>query len=445
MRHIPLKLALTFGLSWGVYAQTQAAPPSAQNTAGSTEPTLTLTLQDALERARTYSQPLLAANISAQLAHEDSVQAKASLLPTASGFSQFIYTQPNGTPSGVFVPNDGPHLYNDQLAVHTDIYSPIKYADYRRAQMAEAVARARRDIAARGLVATVVQNYYTMVSGARRLANAQQSEREAEQFLNITQRQERGGEVAHFDTLKAEIQLVQRQRDVQEAQLALNKSRIGFSVLLFPDFRQDFTVIDDLETSPALPAFPEIQALAVENNPDIRAAAAAAEQQGFEMKSAQAALLPSLSFDYFYGIGANQFAVHNREGLTNLGSVAQAQLTIPIWSWGAAKSKVRQAELRLQQAKIELSLTQRQLLSSLHAFYLEANGALSQVASLRRSMDLSAESLRLTLLRYRAGEGSVLEVVDAQTTLVQARNTYNDGLVRYRLALSNLQTLTGVF
>jgi hypothetical protein len=36
-------------------------------------------------------------------------------------------------------------------------------------------------------------------------------------------------------------------------------------------------------------------------------------------------------------------------------------------------------------------------------------------------------------------------VVDAQTTLVEARNAYDDGLVRSRVALANLQTLTGAF
>ena len=36
-----------------------------------------------------------------------------------------------------------------------------------------------------------------------------------------------------------------------------------------------------------------------------------------------------------------------------------------------------------------------------------------------------------------------LEVVDAQTTLIQARNAYGDGLVRYRVALAALQMLTG--
>ena len=68
-----------------------------------------------------------------------------------------------------------------------------------------------------------------------------------------------------------------------------------------------------------------------------------------------------------------------------------------------------------------------------------------QVDALRRTVDLSAESLRLTRLRYQAGEATVLEVVDAQTTLVQARNALADGLVRYRAAIANLQTLTGAF
>ena len=37
----------------------------------------------------------------------------------------------------------------------------------------------------------------------------------------------------------------------------------------------------------------------------------------------------------------------------------------------------------------------------------------------------------------------LMEVVDAQTTLAQARNAYDDGLVRYRVALAILQTIMG--
>jgi len=104
---------------------------------------------------------------------------------------------------------------------------------------------------------------------------------------------------------------------------------------------------------------------------------------------------------------------------------------------------VRQAQIRQHQAEGELSLVQRQLLANLSMFYAEAQTSSQQVDSLKASLDLATESLRLTLLRYQAGEVSVLEVVDAQTTLIQARNAYDDGLVRYRVALAALQTLTG--
>ena len=47
--------------------------------------------------------------------------------------------------------------------------------------------------------------------------------------------------------------------------------------------------------------------------------------------------------------------------------------------------------------------------------------------------------------RYQAGESTALEVVDAQSTLALSRNAYDDGLLRYRMAAANLQTLTGAF
>jgi outer membrane protein TolC len=123
----------------------------------------------------------------------------------------------------------------------------------------------------------------------------------------------------------------------------------------------------------------------------------------------------------------------------------QAQLTVPLWTWGAARSRVKQADLKLQQAKNDLSYTQRNLLASLDAFYREAALARTQLASLHESVDLSRQSLDLTTLRYQAGEVSVLEVVDAQNSARDARNALDDGLARYRVAIGNLQTLTGAF
>ena len=68
----------------------------------------------------------------------------------------------------------------------------------------------------------------------------------------------------------------------------------------------------------------------------------------------------------------------------------------------------------------------------------------NEQAGLERASKLAAENLRLTTLRYQNGEGTVLEVVDAQTAFATASAAYHDGAVRYRVALASLQTLTGV-
>ena len=405
---------------------------------------LSITFADALQRARQYGIELQTANIAALLSREDRIQAKAAFLPQTQQVDTFIYTQPNGTASGVFVPNDGPHVYYVYAQAHED-WSPAKRAEYHRTLAAEALAKAKADMAARGLFGTVVQDYYGLAIAQRKLANAEQSLRDAQAFQDITQKQEKGGEAAHADVVKAQLQTQQRERDVSDAQLAIDKARLTLAVLLFPDFQQNFTVVDDLEQMPPLASLDEVQSRALAKSPELRAAQASIRQEEAGVSAARAAYLPALSFDYFYGLEANQLALEDHEHHNNLGSVVQAGMTIPLWNWGATQSKVRQAQLRQQQAKLELSLAQRQLLANLNSSYREAQLAQTQLNSLRDSLDLSRESLRLTNLRYQAGEATALEVVDAQTTLAAARNALDDGLSRYRLALATIQTLTGNF
>jgi len=413
--------------------------------AGSGAP-LTITLQDALERARLNDPQYRSAITDLGVAHEDGVQARAALLPNLNYNTSFVYTQGTGVPSlapSKYIANNGVHEYISQADVHQAV-SLTNFADYRRAAAALAEARAKAEIATRGLLVTVTQAYYGLVVAQRKYSTAQRATAEASRFLEISQKLEAGGEVARADVIKARIQAQQQQRDLQEAQLDMNRSRLDLAVLLFSDFNQNFTVVDDLQTPEPLPTFAEIETAGKKNNPDLRAALAAYQAANHEVAAAWGGLLPSLSMDYFYGIDSNRFAIRN-DGVRNLGYSAVATLQIPVFSWGSDRSKLKQAELRRDQAHVELTHAQRLLLSHLRQYYEEAETSRSELDSLGSSAEIAAESLRLTTLRYQAGESTVLEVVDAQNTLTQARNAYDDGQSRYRVAVANLQTLTGTF
>jgi outer membrane protein TolC len=406
---------------------------------------LSLTFQDALTRAKANAPDFLLAKTEAASAREDRIQARSALLPSVNYNNSAIYTQPRSNDTGfVFIGNNGVHEYISQANVHEELGFGNAY-EYRRTQAAEALARAKADIATRGLLVTVAESYYGLVVAQRKYATAQSALQEANRFLTISQQLEKGGEVAHADVIKAQIQFNDRSRLMKEADRGQEKARLALAVLIFRDFNQNFSVIDDMALAAPLPPLEEVLAAASRNNPTLNAASASLKGARAALGGARGGYLPTVSFDYWYGIDAPQFAVRDQNHVRNIGYAAAATLNIPIWNWGSTQSKVRQAELRVGQARVELSAAQRELLANVHAFFREAEVARAQRDLLRASFELASESLRLTTLRYQGGEATVLEVVDAQNTLTEARNAFDEGEARHKIALANLQTLTGIF
>ena len=414
----------------------------------------TLTLKDALALAEKNDPTMLTAGADAAVALEDAKQARAARYPSLSLRSEYLGTQGNGKiPSGRFVTNDGVHVYREWAVVHQDL-SPgtLMGTGTSRATATAALARARLEVARRGLAGTVTKNYYAYLVAQRKYATAQQSVDQAQRVLTITQDLERGREVAHSDVVKAQLQVVTQQQALDDARLAMENARLDLAVMLYRDFSENFSVVDDLDVAPPLPPSSDIETMARRNNPALDAAMQALRGANLDISIARQAYLPTLVVDGVYGIEANAVALRSTVAafkevgpVPNLGYFVTASLNIPVWDWGVRHSKVRQAEIKRDQAALDLSTAQRTLVRNLQGFYGEAQVARQQVDLLRTAVQLSSENLRLNTLRYQAGEATILEVVDAQNSLNQARNAYDDGMVRYRVAISNLQTLTGPF
>ena len=423
--------------------------------ASQTTPPATVSLQDALERARKLDPTLVGAVSDARSAREDRLQARNAFLPEITGTSQYLGTQGNGgkVSDGRFVTNDGIHIYREWAVLHQDL-SPglLMGTGYTRAKAAEALANAKAEIARRGLAVTVTKNYYAVVTAQRKFATAQAGLDQAKHFMDLTQNLEHQGQGAHSDAIKAEIQYRIQKQAYDEARFAVEDARLGLAVILFPDFNQNFTVVDDLDSAPALPAFTAVQEMAEKQNPDIRVALETAREADLDVKLAKTAFLPTITLEMDYGIEANCFALHCPRAafpevgiLPNLGYFLTAGLTMPVWDWGTLRSKLHQAEYKQQSAKASLSQAQRMNVSELYATYDEAMVARGALEEARRTAELAVEGLRLTNLRYEGGASPASEVVDAETSLVTARNAYADAQVRYRTLLATLKTFTGNF
>ena len=409
-----------------------------------------ITLDEALTRARANEPTFVAAQAAAKTAALDRSIARAALLPTATYHNQFLYTQPNGAQNQAgstgtqaaprFIANNTVHEYISQGVVSETI-GLTQLTAVSRATAAAAIANAELEISRRGLTSTVVGLFYSSSTAQSRVAIQQRALAEAADFVKQTQQREAEREAAHADVIKAQLTLQQRQRDLADALVAVAKARIDLGVLLFPDPMTSYSV--SLPTPVALPSKAQVEAAANNNNPELRSAAASLRSTNLGILAARAAYLPDLALNYTYGIDAPQFSTKGPDGTTNLGYSASATLDIPVWDWFATRDRIRQARILRDAAKVTLTATQRTLIARLNEFYAEAELSQQQLESLDQSVQMAAESLRLTKLRYSNGESTVLEVVDAQNTLTTTELARTDGTVRYQLALANLQTLTG--
>jgi len=410
-----------------------------------------ISITEAIQRAEA-NEPTFAASVATQKTSAiDSYLAKAALLPSVTYHNQVLYTQPNGQQnsggqvglqsSPIFIANNAIHEYTSQASINETV-GLKQFADAKVAAAISARATAELEIARRGLVAAVVGLYYQVADTETKRQLLAEGLQEATSFSDLTQKREAAREVAHADVIKAQLQQQQRQRDLSDAGVLAEKARLELAVLLFPDPRTPYTT-DPPGTTGALPTRDEVDRLASNNNPEIRSALADVRASNAAVTSARAAYLPDLALNFSYGIDAPQFAKRGPDDVRNLGYSISGTLDIPVWDWFSTQKRVKQSEIQRNTAKVGLTAAQRRLIANLDEAYSEATAAQNQLMLLTQSVQTAAESLRLTKLRYTAGESTALEVVDAQTSYLAAETAQADGILRYQSALAALQLLTG--
>lgn len=431
------------------YASPQGAAPGAGShaSAASSHPVLKITLADAIQRAKKLNPVYHLAVTNAEVAAETSKQARDANLPSVSYDGQYLYTQGNRTLSGIFIANNGVHEYIAQGDAR-EILSATNLARYRSSIAAAALASDQAEIASRGLVVTVVMSYAGLVAAESELKTLGEAEAAARKFVQTTQALEQGGQVAKADVIKAQILLSDSEVALENAKPAEEQARAALALLIFPDVNQPFELVDNPGQTLSLPSFAQAEAEARSHNPAIQAARDAKREASANVTAAWAGYLPTLTLDYFYGIDANRFATFgvdptNGQRIRNLGYSAWAQLNLPIWNWGATESRVRAAKDVNRQAALDLSFADRKLTANLRQLYSEAVAAKKEIQIRESAAANAVESQKLTLLQFKAGQATALEVVNAEQTVSLERNALATAETRYAVAIANLATLTG--
>ena len=153
--------------------------------------------------------------------------------------------------------------------------------------------------------------------------------------------------------------------------------------------------------------------------------------------------LPQVAVGAHYGY-SNMQANFLRDGLgskTGNGAVF-VSVSVPLTDWWKTGHKIREDNIAVEQARLQEQHTNELLNLRTQQAYDNMVEAYSLVSENRHALDIAREHYRLSGVNYRAGMGTITDLLTAQTSLLQAENNLTDAIISYRVNLRRYTDLT---
>jgi outer membrane protein TolC len=424
------------------------APPVSLATAPTEENLNPLTLDEALRLANVQASSFQQAGLNEQIAAQEVRQAQAAFLPRVTAPVDYIYTSPLlGAPLGTprtqsFIAANAINEYLGllNLAGDLDIAGRLR-ATLERNRALLAAAHAGTEVARRALAQTVIETYYGLALTIGQRRAAEQNLAAAEEFERITTLLLSGGEVAPVDLTRAQLQTTGRRDELERARANEVVAAGALRVLVGYDFLKPISTTDLTKAIPVDDEVNRLTADTISRRPEFaqfEAERRAAEQ---DIRLAKAERRPQLSYSISGGFDTDSLKPPVLKEHT--GVSAAFNLSIPIFDWGASKSRERQARLRAELAESQRAQALRGFAQQFYSARAQVTSASARIRLAATGLAQAESNLNASIARYRTGEAQILEVTDAETTLAAQRQALYQALFDYQTALARLRQAAG--
>lgn len=393
--------------------------------------TLDETIQRALENNRTIKESIA----EREQAYWSLSEARRQTNPRVT------WTWNGGRHGGIYYGGEDSNAFTNTGSISMPIYQGGRLKEGRRSAR---YALSSADLSLENTMQTVrLQStiYYFNVLQYRNLINVYEEEvLTLQEHLRNVNAQFRVGTVAKVDVLESQVELanaqqnlvnIQNQYDVAVAELN-NYIGLPADTVIRPQdtltYRRYDLKLGDCTT------------YALENRADAAMADYAVKQAESAKKSAKAGWRPSVNAEISKGITTEH--LFNRKSSDQW--TAGITMSWNIFDGGITTAQVNQADAALTRAKEVAAQTREQIQLEVQSYYLQLHAAEKNIGTTQASVALAEENYKIAQVRYAAGVGTNLDVMDASRKLTEARSNYFTALYNYNTAKASLDRYMGV-
>lgn len=434
---------------WGLSEQAPATPPPAL-------PATPLDLQQAIRIALANNPDIAAAGWdekAAQARYDAAFGERLPALKAIGGYTLYnndqrlVPTRYNGEP-GVFSDEIAAADLVLTLPLFTGgrLINQVRATELLHQAAGQRLARSRQE-----LTFNVSSVFFNILAQQKVVESLEFSRRVLEENIKRVDALIAAQKAAGVDRLRTEVRLADiQQRWVRESNVMAIQYRVFANLLGFGGAPNDPPSIQGelaLDPQQKIPDCPTALALARSRRGDFLAANSALEAQARSVDAARAGHLPTVSLIGSYGerwalgetTGPPRGGGDDSEDVGRIGVVVE----LPLFEGGRTEARIRDQLARLAADQNRLRKLELQICLDVETALLNIHSSRERIDATQKAVEQARESLRIEGLRYDAGKGAIVDVLDAERALLDAKTNYYRALADFHTALAQLRLATG--
>lgn len=283
---------------------------------------------------------------------------------------------------------------------------------------------------------SVIQAYYTALEAKKTIGVRQETVDKYQEHLENVQQLYAAGAKARIDVIDTSVQLSNARQDLIKSENAYEVDLAKLRNYLNLDRSEPIVLTTDFSYA----AFPQSLDRAVSyaygHRVDLIADRYKYEQKSEALKEAKAGYAPTVSL----GVGAGQSNSFEPRGHSSQDIRASVSLQWNIFDSGVTRAKVQSADNDLDVAQLTLERDRENIDYAVREAYYNMREAEKRFNSTEEAVKQAEENYYIAREKYRAGEGLMLDITDAQESLARARMNAISAqydYARYKAALEN--------
>jgi len=436
------------GLAAGVETDSSAPPPG-----WLTQP---ISLLDAVRIALERNGDILKSQQDLSASYGIAMQTRAILIPKVRGSASYEHNEAvedtsrtstgSGTNGLLNTPED---QWRGSIRIVQSVYEGGRMRSaFRSARLTKEQAYLEYQTVVANTVLDVRTAYYDVLLAQEQITVQAASVKLLEGELGKTKQRFDAGAVPRFNVLRAEVKIANARprliRAYNNYRTAKNQLATVLGYNLPAEVSEDIplTLTTKFTIEPLDMALPSALARARERRPELGALRAEVALRKESVVIAKAGSKPSLGIFAGYNSHSSEF----REGFYDdvSGPLAGVAMTWDIFDGRATQGRVVEARARQAKASINLEDQMRRIEQEVRTAYSKFIEAREVIESQKRVVEQAEEAVRLADSRYEAGSGTQLDVLDAETSLTEARSTAVEAARDYQVSRARLERAIGL-